>query len=379
MATPVNQGTNRTIIDDGAAITSTDLTSIGKFSSQRAWDAPGYAGLLAFDLVNSLYGDVTSGVAAASGLTSGVFTVGGGLVANSIGLLSGAGPGFIGIWDETRALPPLANDSTPRMSWAWVGNSDVAHTHAAASAGNTRYDLVHCAIARTNLSEARDFKDEATGERTTQTPVIAEQIAVDIQVTQGSQSTGTPTLPALPTGRHALYAVRVSDTAITEVHDFAIPVGTLKTVETNPGGHIFLANTGGWANAGGGVASSGAGYCYISPPDGLRGNPNARLLGVRIYHALKTGDTIDLADYPLGVAGGGTLFGLSSQTTINNSVHDSLIDLRGWPAATWKWTPTRGQGSTNRNGNAHHILALKATAAGAGSVIYGVTWYFIEG
>lgn len=381
MSTPVNQGTNRTTFADGAGITRNDLDAIGISATQRAWDSPGYASLLAFDLANSTYARIFDNFDDAQGLKWGVFTIGGGAAAvkSSTPLQSMLGPGYLGVWDDTRITPPKADDATPRMSWAWVKGGDWFRDHAAASAGNTRYDLVHCAIVRSNLSAARDFEDAVTGAKSSASQVIAEQLAVDIQIAVGTQSTGTPNLPTLPAGRHALYAVRVSDTVLTEVHDFTIPIGTLKAVETNPGGHIFLENTG-WANLNGWIAASGAGSCYISPPDGLRGNPNAKLIAIRFHHALATGDSISLVDYRLtGFSSIVVRFGLTA--TIDNNPHDILMQLQGFPATVAPWSPTYGNGGSNRNvsDSLHHFPAIKVTAAGAGGTVYGVTWYYIEG
>jgi hypothetical protein len=380
MTTSVNQGTNRTIFSDGCGLTSTDLSMIGINATKRAWEEPAHGNLLSLDL--AIAGGYDSTFAGAStALQSGVFTVNGGLVASSSGLVSSLGAGHAGLWDETRLSPPNASDAAPRMSWVWT-YQDWVHTHAAASSGNTRYDLVHCAIVKSNLSATRDFKDATTGAKTSETMVTAEQLALDIQVTSGTQSTGTPTIPSLPSGRHALYAVLVNSTTILEVDDFVIPVGPLVTGESIlpsfPGlGTAFPA----WSQSDFStgyltVASVSAGPYYVAPPHGILGNPNARIIGVSISHELQSGDSVKLVRLAAGSTESNLL--TLSMTTMDSQVHSQFIDLRGFPNGG---KPYWGHGRNDRTNPApgHSFCALKFTAAGTGSFVRGVTWYAIQG
>ena len=383
MSTSVTQGTNRTTFADGVGIASQDLTAIGVGATQRAWESPAYANLLAFELFGlSSYDSVFNGPSMT--LQSGVFTIGGGLAASATGFNSLAGAGYVGIWDETRMNPPQATDTVPRMSWTWA-SGDIFNTHAAATSGSTRYDLVHCALIRTALSVTRHFKDAATGAKTSSSQVIGEQLSLDVQVTTGTQSTGTPALPALPTGRHALYAVRVSDTAITEVHDFAIPVGTLRTSESivasSPGVDVSGFN---WVSAsiyGYAMESSAAGDMYIFPPDGMRGNANSRLLGFSINHRLSTGDAVSLVKVPLRNSPPVLLNVVTTAIgTINGTLLEGTpVDLRGIPVSSPLWSPVWGNGGRSRIHDAHSTVALLIHAVGAGSIVFGVTWYWIQG
>ena len=380
--TNMSRGTNRTTFADGCGLTSTDLTSIGMFASQRAWDAPDYANLLAFDLAKLPYASVFTGLVG-DALTSGVFTVGGGVVAEwTSGLESHLNPGFIGLWDESRATPPMAADTTPRMSWTWINTGTWTRTHAAASAGTTRLDLVHATVVRSNLSATRHFKDSTTGAKTSTTQTIAEQLAINIDVTVGAESTGTPTMPALPSGRHALYAVLVTPTIVDKVYDFVIPVGTLKTAVEIPADSASTLGAD-WAASGTGITSSGAGQAVLKAPAGLRGNPSARLLGVLVGHSLKAGDSAAIVQYIAHEIGGSTVattLDITGQLTVDGSPHLELVDLRGLPSATWSFVPIHGQGKTDRVATAvNNFVGLGFTAAGSGSIVGATTWFWTEG
>ena len=394
--TNVNQGTNRPIFQDGEGLTSTDLTAIGALASQRAWDAPGHASLLAFDGAPDYahYATAFAGGSYSPGMKNGVFTVGGGLVAvpNIGGNSSSLCPGFLGLWDESRVSPPLSTDTLPRMSWVWVGASDWSGgTHA--SATTTRYDLVHCAIARSNLTASRDFKDLTTGALTSQpTEIIAEQLAVDIQMATGVDG---GSLPALPSGRHALYAVRVTSAGVQQVYDFTIPVGTMVTAESLPPySAIPLGGSAPWHSvpvAGGYLGNlidaASAGSVYVFPPENIRGNPNARILGFDMNHKLMASDTVKLVQVDCASIGGGytptvlwdlgTVVGASS---FDSTQRDSgFVDLRGWPSAAPNWSPVWGNGQSSRTTAAHKSIALQISAAIIGSQINAITWYAIRG
>ena len=100
--TSTTRSTNRTTFSDGCGLASNDLTAIGLGASQRAWDAPAYADLLAFDWAKLPYASVFTCVVG-DALARGVFTVGGGIVVEwTTGLESHLNPGFIGMWDESR-------------------------------------------------------------------------------------------------------------------------------------------------------------------------------------------------------------------------------------------------------------------------------------
>jgi hypothetical protein len=381
--TNTSRSTIRTTFSSGAGLASNDLTAIGLGASQRAWDAPDYANLLAFDLAGLPYASVFVG-AVGDALAAGVFTIGGGIVAEwTTGLESRLNPGFIGIWDESRATPPMAADSTPRMSWTWINTGTWTRTHAAASAGNTRLDLVHVAVVRSNLSATRHFKDATTGARTSQTLVIGEQLAVNIDVVVGAESSGTPTMPALPSGRHALYAALVTPTIVDKIYDFVIPVGTLKTGVEIPADSASTLGAD-WAASGTGIASSTAGQAVVKAPAGLRGNPSARLLGVLIGHSLKSGDSAAIVQDILHETGGSTVattLDISGQLTMNGTPHLEFVDLRGLPATgTWSPVPIHGQGKTDRMATAlNNFVGLGFTAAGSGSIVGTVTWFWVEG
>jgi hypothetical protein len=264
------------------------------------------------------------------------------------------------------------------MSWVALRNDPVwAPHHDAASAGNTRYDLVHCAVTRTSLAAPRNFEDAVTGQKTSATPNVAEQLALDIAVMKGTESIAIPIPPSIPSGRHALYIARVSDIGIQEIHDLVIPRGKLQTVECTAASSIFSLT--GWGAITGAVSSSGAGVVYLLPPHGLSGNANALLLGCRVSHHLKSGDSVDLVSCNTG-AGGGFASLASAVVAVDGSAHDELIDLRGLPGpATLGFAARRGHGALNRLDNVHGTLALKATSVGSGSVVYSVTWYYIAG
>ena len=375
----------------GVGLSSVDLDQISVLASQRAWEAPGWANLLAFDLIGQTYSDIFLG-AVTYASKYGVFTVGGGLVAEKSSLTSFLNPGFMGIMDETRVAPPASTDTLPRMSWCWIGNGDCSQTHGACSASNTRYDLVHAAVVRSDLTVTRHFKDSSTGAKTSQTLINGEGLAVNFQVTAGTETTGTPTMPSLPANRHACYAVRVTDTGISEVHDFAIPTGTIQSGERMPIVDANLYGVTSWAidtATVGGVTSSNATYqLYLLPPEGLLGNPNARLLGVQITHTLKTGDTVKLVKMPLIGTTPTDLLDITTKMKTgggspDGSLQDVLVDLRGLPSTSPSWQSANGQGATNRMASLvsgfHPSVALKITQAGSGSKVTAVTWSWISG
>ena len=73
----------RTIFQDGEALTSSDLDAISQNCTRRAWEHPGYADLIGYDLFNAIVSTDYERILEASSGTSyarslGVFTVGGG-------------------------------------------------------------------------------------------------------------------------------------------------------------------------------------------------------------------------------------------------------------------------------------------------------------
>ena len=170
---------------------------------------------------------------------------------------------------HSRASPPMAADTTPRMSWTWLAAGTWAPTHTAASAGNTRLDLVHAAVVRSDLTATRHLKDATTGARTSQTLIIGEQLAVNIDMVTGTESTGTPTMPALPAGRHAVYAVLVNSSVVDKVYDFVIPTGVLKTAVELPADSASTLGAD-WETAGSGVQSTGAGVAVLNGAQSFR-------------------------------------------------------------------------------------------------------------
>jgi hypothetical protein len=381
-------GSNRTTFQDGEAIASQDLTQIGLNASQRAWETPGFANLLAFDLPGSSYDiifDTTSSVM--YGRRLGVFTVGGGLAVSAP--LSPArgtvlGSGFAGLWDETSPTPSDNNPSSAKMSWIRMPSNNWTWVHVAAGAGNTRYDIVHCAAVKSNLSVTRHGKDATTGAKFSLPTNVAEQLNLDIAVTQGTQSTGTPSLPSFPAGRHVLYAARVSDTAITELHDFTIPVGPLVTAEGMPslvpglGGSIPWAVDGAFLT---GAASSGAGPLYAFPPSGIMGNSNSRILGFQMNHALKAGDTVKVVRMVMTGTYTELIDVTSALGTIDGTDREaSFIDLRGGPAGVaLGWATYWGNGEHIKGPSLHQTIGLLIHAVGSGSKVHAIKWSAIQG
>jgi hypothetical protein len=383
-------GSERTIFADGEGITSSDLNQISLNSSQRAWEYPGYADILAFDACPGAGDFQAFSSDLSEGRYGGVFTLGGGLLAQTTGTArqSLLGDGFAGIWDGAGNLLSSPRPAATGMSWIANQSTDSpwSKIHDVATAGNTRYDLVHCAVSRELVSATRDYQDAATGAKTSQSTDFAEALRLDIQVTKGTESTGTPTMPSLPSDRHALYAVRVSSSAITEVHDFVIPRGPLTTTLSNLPSAAFNVDESAWASFSSPALLSkagGAGYAYVFPPEGLCGNPNARLLGLRVVHRSLVGDTFSLVNrFFDGNETETVLLDFSDALTIDGvaTTRFENVDFRGLPALTTYPQPFWGHGKHDRGPNLDHTLALKlGTAGGLGSCIFGLTWYYIAG
>lgn len=376
----------RTFFSPGEGITSDDLNAISLNTTRRAWEAPGYAYLTGFDEVSASglrsYADAFDGDSSAMyARMRGVFTVGRGLEPSFTGLWSGVGSGFLGVWnDPSGPTPPPASGSN-RMIWASVSGGDIAVTHSPASSGKTRWDLI-CVTPREvdAAMVTRDFKDATTGALTSETVVPGKGYTFDLNHIEGDEASSNPTVPSVPTGKYAVYAVMVGNTEITKAWDFTVPVGTLKSgIVLGREGSSFGAAA--WApqDSNTGLASevSVGGDALIFPPANVRGSVDGLLLGIKLSHRLYSGCSVFLSAFPTGAAGGllVNLATLTASVTMDGTDRVKTLDFRGTPYSDQ--TQPIWLNGTNKKGASDYALCLRVTAPDTTnvSVIKHVQWY----
>jgi hypothetical protein len=381
--------------NDGEPVDPQDFIALQNLLSQRAWELPGFDDMMAFERINMgpPYGPMLIyGVGTLPGntQTSGVFTRGGGLLPSSSGLVSSLGGGLLGVW----ALPATYSGypDTPALTssvirWAFLPNGSWAHTHTAAPSGQFRYDLVTCRVLEADTAlTTRSFEDATTGALTSASINKQTNLMIDLDastaITQGTAG-GSPTLPAIPSGRRILYYVKVSDSAITEVHDCTIPAGKL-IVGTSPAMLTGVYPSAVVAGGGSLQAHLAEDTFHLLPPGSLCGDPSVRLLGVALDAKLNTGDTVHLRKVSrCGLqAESSPDIDVTSSFTLDNAEHTVFLDLRGLPGGN-------GLGPLWGNGNytkASAIgaadlttLAIRIVAGGTTTTVYGTTWYGVRG
>jgi hypothetical protein len=387
--------------NDGEELVEGDFNDLQNALTERAWEIPGCSDLMAFEQLGKSYLDMLSNWVTAYAHRTGVFTKGGGLMPSFSGASSYLSGGLLGTWDQqgTEAHLPQANSMVTRsLRWAMFipefGNWSYAHDSAAT--GKTRYDIVTCRITETSGGQVtRTFEDATTGKVSAQDYDKRTMLSVDLDsasaVTKGAETTGTPSIPAVPTGRHLLYYVLVNDSGIVTVHDCTIPAGPLLTAYCCPSidglcstAWIPISTVGGTPTGGVGAANAGEFVCPV--PVAFR-DPSVRILGVAVQALFTTGTQVTLrainsADLTVTtvaqLGGGGVVTSSFGMDSVNRVVS---LDLRGPPAPA-SIGPWWGNGKTTKENDANGdrtCPALHVSAVGAGSRIYSITWYGVRG
>lgn len=409
MATNFGTGSNRTIFSDGEGLTSGDLTDISKNAIRRAWEIPGVADLVAFDLLDATYNGAMVSATALKGRNTGVFTVGGGLCPGYASNNTGIDRGVIGIWTESTAvsLPGASGDG--KMLWGLVDTATaglaVAHDNPATEL--YRWDLISVSASEIDIATVtRDYKDATTGAETSEDVVPAKNVQFAYTVTKGTEgAVGAVTVPALPAGERYLYAAKLfhgsSIASVVELRDYTIPLGKLQTVAQAPS-HALDAPAGIDFDDIWSFGSDGSLYAlsdtvvgtaaFSPPPQACR--PDARILGFTLAYEINnsTGDG-DVATFKLmrrtmdGATVDVEVTDLTSRLTYDGSKQRVFIDLRGIPADPGGAIvqPLWGNGKTAKTTFVHTYDAytapyLKLTSpsrAGSECLIYGITWFFV--
>ena len=276
------------------------------------------------------------------------------------------------------------------MLWAHHDGLDVSFNHDAAGGGTTRWDVVYCTCDEVDTAPvARDFEDSVTGAKTSSSLVTSKVPTFSFAVLQGTPSSGTPALPAPSAGQHVLYAALVTPTSITEIRDFTIPVGQVKRccLPASRGGHApsqWISNI----NAFGGLASLNSGvdtYVYLYPPDGVAGNGNVRILGLRLTYKLP-----NTAEVKLGMVhmeGASPTFvdmvtDLTLALTRDGDVHSTTLDCRSFPQGDNGFGPCWGGGLKVKGSDyssSTFAIRVKTIADPGGNAIIACEWYTLGG
>lgn len=376
---------------DGRVITDTDLNAISVNATRRAWEAPGYAGLMGFDEISSSgvrsYSDAFDGdTSALYSRMRGVFTIGRGLEVSMASLGTSVGSGFLGIWRDPDGPTPPPSSGANRMYWVSVSDGDIAATHTAAASGKTRWDLVCVTPSEVNASTVtRHFQDAITGDKSSQVVVPGRLPTITVSLTAGEESSGTPTLPEIPSGKYVVYAALVSDTAVTKVWDLTVPVGPLQDGVVMGAEGMFYGSevaAPAWTPAQNlpymKSVTSAAGDLIIFPPAHVKGAPDRRLMGVKISHKLYSGSTVKLTAFPtVPGASASDLVDLSASITRDGTQRTKVLDLRGGPYDVQS-QPYWLNGLSYKNAADYAIcLRINAESPTNTSYIYAVRWFYL--
>jgi len=370
---------------DGRVITDTDLNEISRNMSRRAWEVPGYAGLVGFDELTTTavrtYADAFSvGAVPMYSRIRGVYTFGRGLEVSMSSLGTSVGAGFLGCYMDG-AMPSVpALSGAGKMHWVTIVPSDIAYTHDAAASGKTRWDLITVALSEINASTVtRHFKDAVSGQVSSQAVIPARQTTMAATLTKGEESSGTPTMPSVPAGGHVLYAAKVSDTAVTEVWDFTLPMGVLKNSLTFGRDGISFSTDWDFGALDFECSSKSGigGTVHLFPPEGLRGDPAARIIGLQVTYTLFSGFRVYLSKMEIESSSASSdMCEITSLFTIDEALHSTVIDLRSLPFLADTMAPIWANG-LNRKGMSTSTVALKVTSPVTTDVgsIKSVRWF----
>lgn len=369
---------------DGRVITDTDLNEISRNMTRRAWEFPGYAGLIGFDQVGSSYTGAFEGLLIYSRIR-GVYTYGEGLKPTFSGLGSSIGAGFLGCYMDGDTPTRPAAYGACKMHWVAAADGDIAYTHDAAASGKTRWDLITVALSEVNASTVpRHFKDAVTGQVSSQAVIPARQTTMAATLTKGEESSGTPTMPSVPSGGHVLYAVKVSDSAIVDLWDFTLPVGNLRE-------SIVLARTGitfrdEWvveaaADGAFGMISSlpHQGDLFVLPPPELMGSRSTLILGASVHHSLASTCTVSLCRLAMQESDQGhiDIIDISSSFQMDSTLRRTTLDFCGYPGINKDKPPIWACGMP-RKGETNSTIALRfnsdAQGHSATSIVRSVKW-----
>lgn len=370
---------------DGRVITDTDLNAISKNMTRRAWDIPGYAGLVGFDELSTTvvrsYADAFDiGAVPMYARIRGVYTFGRGLQVSMSGLGTSVASGMLGCYMDgaTPSRPAASGDY--KMHWVEVASGDIAYTHDVAASGKTRWDIITVALADVNASTVtRHFKDAVTGQVSSQAVVPARVTAMTATLTKGEESSGTPTMPSVAAGGHVVYAAKVSDTAVTDVWDFTLPVGVLKNSMTFGRDGISFSTDWDFGALDFECSSKSGigGTVHLFPPDGLRGDPAARIIGLQVYYALYSGFRVYLSKMEVESASASSdMCEITGLFTMDGNPHSTVIDLRSLPFLADTMAPIWANG-TNKKGMSSATVAIKVTSPVTTDVgsIRSVRWF----
>lgn len=409
-------GTDRTIFGDesgadGRALTDKDFNDISRNGSRRAWEVPGFADLMAFDLLemevaSKSYGAMFMGdlsVLGYSARKTGCFVRGGGLVPSKTLHTSNIAAGMLGVWNESGTLAPPLSNGDPQLLWAWTDALGTPFTHNTPASGYKRWDLITVRIEELDVAPgvSRDFQDATTGAYSSQTVTTAKRASVIFTLTEGTPTTGTPVVPGTPSGEHAVYAILVDGSyggILQQPLDLTIPAGPLKVGTTLPQIHGIYAGAD-WASnplvQTGNIASVHSGSSdelFVPAPPGLSGNPFAKLLGAAVVHQFEVGGGAPTNGYcslvrlDVGVASSSfsQLYDLSTEMLVDGTRKRVFFDFR-WaentqPApAPWWGNGTQTKGGIPTSARALGLYFRSSATGGDGSAVCGVTWYWVEG
>lgn len=370
---------------DGRVLTDTDLNAISKNMTRRAWEIPGYAGLVGFDelsitVVRSYADAFDIGAVPMFARIRGVYTFGRGLQVSMSGLGTSVASGMLGCYMDgaTPSRPDASGDY--KMHWVEVASGDIAYTHDVAASGKTRWDIITVALADVNASTVtRHFKDAVTGQVSSQSVIPARATALTATLTKGEESSGNPTMPSVPAGGHVVYAAKVSDTAVTDAWDFTLPVGVLKNSMTFGRDGVSLASDWDFGALDFECSSKSGigGTVHLFPPEGLRGDPAGRIIGLQVTYTLFTGFRVYLSKVEIeSDVASSDMCEITSLFTIDEALHSSVIDLRSLPFLADTMAPIWANG-LNRKGMSTSTVALKVTSPVTTDVgsIKSVRWF----
>lgn len=364
------------LFNDGEPLLYGDLNGIVNGASQRAWEWPGYSDALAHAPC------VTTGDGAAyetlfnnaTDMNTMVFCRGaGGQLRWMGGFVMSVGSGFLGIYSAN--VPPTI--LSPSMRWIYSTGTSI--THAAAPGGQKRYDVITLAIPEAaDTPTSRDFKDGSTGAISTTTPNKRMSCVGTLTITPGTPN-ASPTVPAVAGNVVAL--VLVNDTSVEQFWDCTQPFGPSVSVVGIPS--ISSVHVAQWvADPATGELTSNVtnSAAYLFPPT-FAGDPTAKLVGIDIEAAGSGSSTYDLVSFYAGSVL--QRVALTSLVTIDGSIHNNRIDMRGYPKFT---SDTRGPIWANGErwkaggmaGNSR-LLALKIACGVGTDVIRSVRWHFAKG
>lgn len=375
------------LFNDGEGVVFSDINDIVLGASQRAWEWPGYANMLAEAVASSSAYSLTFQTGPNSNTA---YSLGGGPELSFSGLNLTIGNGFLGTYVQPLGVlngPPDA--LLPRMRWVYL-TSTQTFTLSTAPSGKKRFDYLTIAIADAAANAvSRDYKDATTGALSTTAVNKDQRLTGSFTVTTGSPATpvaGTAPVTPSPAG-YVVALVLVNDTAIEAVYDCMMPLGRAHTSLGVPNKtNIYATGTTVLTVPEGPINIGTTGTFYLTPPD-FAGDPTARLLGLEVKYAFGTGTTAKLSALePTGVSllAPVDLVDITSKFTLDGSDHTALIDMRGYPwtagTATF-YQSLWASGQTFKRGQLTGFgktIALTCATTG-GMNVYWVKWHFAKG